>query len=173
MSKLVLEYKALLLAKKARSEEDIKENNDVKQLQQEKLDKFVRSGQCVDVLSDVKPNLARMDRLEDGQFIASWISYSDCILLHIYVRCSKVDKVNVRFACPFCWLRINKDGTPRKNSKRREHIHGTGGRVTVGYHGHRVSHCSTEVDNFKFNGFELVVTESTEGSEPVDYSRYF
>lgn len=51
-----------------------------------------------------------------------------------FMKCKHViaDSINnktFKFTCPFCYTSYNKDGSPRKNSKRKVHIHGSSGEL--------------------------------------------
>lgn len=58
----------------------------------------------------------------------------------IRVEATRVSNRQVWFKCPYCFSRYKKDGTPYKNAKRVEHVHGCDSMQNHNV-GTRVPHC--------------------------------
>lgn len=75
-----------------------------------------------------------------------------------HIVAKSVDRKYLIFDCPFCLNKYKKDGTPFKNAKRVEHIHGA-----EGFHNYSIGkapHCS--VFPKKCDYFIIYVTDKTQ-----------
>jgi len=70
--------------------------------------------------------------------------YSDGI---VKVKYLSADDTNVSFVCPFCKVKYNKNGNPRKNAKNVVHNHGTTGSKNNEY-GPKNYHCDILGSNY-------------------------
>ena len=96
-----------------------------------------------------EPTLDELNTLQPGEYYM-WDN-------HVFVKADKVTNTTITFECPFCYKQLNKDGQPRKGSKRRIHIHGSNADLTNRIED-RVSHCKEKSTRA---GFRIGITDST------------
>ena len=75
----------------------------------------------------------------------------------IDIIAQSIDKIHIKFECPFCYNKYKKDGTPYKRAKRLIHKHGSGGNLKNRVE-HRGAHCDYERNNKSFN---IHITDKT------------
>jgi hypothetical protein len=82
----------------------------------------------------------------------------------IKVHANSVDKIHIKFTCPFCWTRYKKNRTPTKLAKRVIHMHGSGNNLDNRTE-LRLPHCGTmELEYAKKNNnfeFEITIDDQT------------
>jgi hypothetical protein len=84
---------------------------------------------------------------------------------NITVEALSVDKIHIKYECPYCWRLRNgkvvptpfmKNGKPYKSAKRNIHFHGSGDDFSHRTE-HRSSHCLVNRDK----GVYIVINENT------------
>ena len=78
-------------------------------------------------------------------------------MVNTTVFAKSVDKVHIRFECPFCWSKYKKNGEPTKNAKKVIHLHGSCGELH-----NRIEHRGAHCINNKYNGsFNIIINDDT------------
>ena len=73
------------------------------------------------------------------------------------VYAKSIDKIHIRFECPFCWTKYKKNGEPYKNAKRLIHRHGSCNTFEIREE-HRGGHCMPE----RYGGnFIIIIDDNT------------
>lgn len=73
----------------------------------------------------------------------------------ILVVADSIDKYQIHFTCPNCYVSYNKDGTARKGAKHATHHHGSNGDLSNRKE-YRNAHClDTQMNNF------LIIVDDT------------
>jgi hypothetical protein len=99
---------------------------------------------------DHSPTLDDMTKLTSIQYYL-WNN-------NVYVNAIAINKLQIRFVCPFCRTRYNKNGEPSKRSKRVTHFHASCNNFHNRFE-HRSPHCMDE--NINNRSFMIAVTDST------------
>lgn len=79
---------------------------------------------------------------------------------HIVVIAKSIDRIHIKFDCPFCWSRYKRNGMPYATARRKVHQHGSNGNLI-----NRVETRGAHCDPLKFPidmlGFSIHVTDET------------
>ncbi len=78
----------------------------------------------------------------------------------IYAYATKIDNKHIYFECPVCKNTYNKNGTPRKNSQEKTHIHGSNGELHNRVE-HRIHHHNHSYGS-KWGDVYIRITDDTE-----------
>jgi hypothetical protein len=97
-----------------------------------------------------KPTLEDMLKLNHGEYYL----WNDIV----YVNADTIDKVHIKFTCPFCATRYLKNGSRSKTSKSKIHLHGSSNEFHNRFE-HRIPHCDDKSNNRLT--FNIAVTNLT------------